>query len=328
MTAGKALYYILTGDADLSALVGSRVFPEIAAQDAATPYVVYQLSSVEPQDTKSGPSTLDEVRFEVFCVSNEYTEAQDVTEAVRTALDRARGTFQGVPVQSVQYLDEDAEFEATTHEYFTETRYLMRLQRSGTVPNTGGDMITIKEIDGTPSGTVETLRVPNGYLNISGAVATLSYPTAAVLEAVKAVATLGIVGSSPTDYDDADETKLPLHSITDQTHTNAANITSGGVRIQFAGWVRVVAQVTIATEGTHSGALRVALTSVDGSRTFATGVAHVPGSHGVNEGTVTIESIENTTDSGDNFAVYVTDLSNNNNAVYIKDAAVLVYGLD
>lgn len=327
MTAGKAIYYILSGDSGLSSLVGDRVFPEIAAQDAATPYVVYQLSSVEPQDTKGGPSTLDEVRFEVFCVSNEYTEAQDVTEAVRAALDRARGTFQGVPVQSVQYLDEDAEFEATTHEYFTETRYLMRLQRSGTVPNTGGDMITIQEIDGTPSGDVTTLKVPNGFLAVTGSTATLSYPAAPVLEAAKAVATLGIIGSSPTNYNGQTGIIAPLGSVTDQTHANTAQISSNGLRISWTGWVRVTAIVTAQTEN-HHGAVRITLTDPGRSKTFAEGVAYISGQHGVNEGTVTLETIENTTAAGDTFCLTVTDLDNTNNAVYVKAAAVTVFGLE
>jgi len=329
MTAGKAIFYILTGSEEIAAIVGARVFPEIAAQDAVAPYVVYQLSSVEPQDTKGGPSTLDEVRFEVFCVSNEYTQAQDLTEAVRGALDRATGTFSGVPVQSVQYLDEDAEFEDTTHEYFTETRYLMRLQRAGTVPNTGGEMITIQEIDGTPSADITTLKIPNGYLSIAGAVATLAYPAPVILEAAKAVPTSGIVGATPTNYNGTTQTLLPLHSVTDQTHENQAAIQSGGLRIAWDGFVRLCAVVTISTEGSHHGAVRIEITTANNSRTLAEGVAYIPGSHGVNEGTVSLETLESTTgEAGDHFELRVTDLDNSTNGVYIKAAALCVYGID
>ena len=80
MNEGKAIYSILTSDSDVNAIVGTRVYPQIAAQEAAFPFVVYVLQNVDPSDTKSGVSTLDEVRYDIIVASEAYAEASDLTE--------------------------------------------------------------------------------------------------------------------------------------------------------------------------------------------------------------------------------------------------------
>ena len=65
MNAGKAVYGILSTNAEVTAIVGTKIFPEVAEQETALPLIVYQLQSVAPEDTHDGPSKLDEVRFEV-----------------------------------------------------------------------------------------------------------------------------------------------------------------------------------------------------------------------------------------------------------------------
>ncbi len=46
MTEGKAIYSILTSNSAVNALVSGRVYPQIAAQGAAFPFVVYLLTNV------------------------------------------------------------------------------------------------------------------------------------------------------------------------------------------------------------------------------------------------------------------------------------------
>ena len=95
MNAGKAVYGILNANSGVTDLVGTRIFPEIAEQEAATPFIVYQLLSVDPEDTHDGPSKLDEVRFEFLCYADTYDTAADVGVKVRAALDRVSGTYNG-----------------------------------------------------------------------------------------------------------------------------------------------------------------------------------------------------------------------------------------
>lgn len=128
MTEGKAIYSILTGDSAVSALVGNRVYPQIAAQGAAFPFIVYVLQDTSPSDTKSGVSTLDEVRYDIVVASETYAEASDLTNKIRTALDRYTGTVSGVVIDSIQFIDLDVDNDPATETYVTSSEYIIRVK--------------------------------------------------------------------------------------------------------------------------------------------------------------------------------------------------------
>ena len=129
MTEGKAIYSILSSDSDVSAIVGTRIYPQIAAQGAAFPFVVYVLQDTSPSDTKSGVSTLDEVRYDIVVASETYAEASDLTEKIRTALDRYSGTVAGVVIDSIQFIDLDVNNDPGTETYLTSAEYIIRVKR-------------------------------------------------------------------------------------------------------------------------------------------------------------------------------------------------------
>jgi predicted ATP-dependent serine protease len=129
MNEGKAIYSILTSDSDVSAIVGTRVYPQIAAQGAAFPFVVYVLQDTSPSDTKSGVSTLDEVRYDIVVASETYAEVSDLTNKIRTALDRYTGTVAGVVIDSIQFIDLDADNDPGTETYVTSSEYIIRVKR-------------------------------------------------------------------------------------------------------------------------------------------------------------------------------------------------------
>jgi len=129
MNEGKAIYSILTSDSDVSAIVGTRVYPQIAAQGAAFPFVVYVLQDTSPSDTKSGVSTLDEVRYDIVVASETYAEVSDLTEKIRTALDRYSGTVAGVVIDSIQFTDLDVNNDPGTETYLTSSEYIIRVKR-------------------------------------------------------------------------------------------------------------------------------------------------------------------------------------------------------
>lgn len=111
---GPVIYEILRANSGVQALIGNfaagqwsvRVSPLRLAQTLAKPNVTYQLVGSDPSDTKSGASKLDQKRVYINCYDDEYGVAENVMEAVRTALDRYSGTVAGIKVQSIQYLDE------------------------------------------------------------------------------------------------------------------------------------------------------------------------------------------------------------------------------
>lgn len=111
MLVGIAIYSILRDDAPVGALIGNRIYPNVATRRSTFPFVVYQVTGDEPTDTKDGVSVLDENAILVMCFSKTYEEASNIADAVRTALDRVNGTYAGVVVQGIQYLSYDDDFD-------------------------------------------------------------------------------------------------------------------------------------------------------------------------------------------------------------------------
>jgi len=152
MNAGRAVYGILSANSGVTDIVGTRIFPEIAEQEAVTPFVIYQLQSVAPEDTHDGPSKLDEVRFEFLCYADSYNEAADLGVAVRGALDRVSGTYNGVNVESVQFNDVDVEIEYDPRRYSQVLKFTFRIKRDdieialGT-PVTGAELGDLSDVD-------------------------------------------------------------------------------------------------------------------------------------------------------------------------------------
>jgi hypothetical protein len=129
MNEGKAIYTILTEDAGVYTIVGNKVYPQIAAQGAAFPFVVYVLQDNSPSDTKSGPSTLDEVRYDIVAAAETYAELSSLTERIRLALDRYTGDLGGVEIDSIQFIDLDVDNDPATETYVSSSEYILRVKR-------------------------------------------------------------------------------------------------------------------------------------------------------------------------------------------------------
>ena len=153
MTVGKAIYYLLSNYTDLTDIVGTRIFPEVAEQDSALPFVIYSVISNEPSDTHEGPSKLDIAQVDVVMYNTDYSGLVDMGVAVRAALDRVTGTYNGVGVQSVQYTSEIIDFEDYSRAYVLTQSYDVRINRDGFeiaqgTPVTGANIIDLAD---TPS---------------------------------------------------------------------------------------------------------------------------------------------------------------------------------
>ena len=154
MTVGKAIFYLLDNSTDLTAIVGTRIYPEVAQQDAPLPYLVYNISNNEPSDTKREPSKLDTANIEVNCYSTSYTEVIDMSVAVRAALDRVTGTYSGVNVQSIAYMNEVIDFDEGQRAYNVSSDYDVRISRTDFEiaqgsPITGVDLGDLADVNTT-----------------------------------------------------------------------------------------------------------------------------------------------------------------------------------
>lgn len=103
MESGLAIYNILANDTPVSAIVGTRIFPNVAKQTTSFPFIIYDVQSENPTDYKQGVSSLDTDNVMVSCYCKTYSEASDLAKKIRTALDRVSGTYNGVVIQSIKY---------------------------------------------------------------------------------------------------------------------------------------------------------------------------------------------------------------------------------
>jgi hypothetical protein len=168
MIVGKAIYYLLSNHSNLTDIVGTRIFPEVAEQDSANPFVIYTVVSNEPNDTHEGPSQLDVAQVDVVFYSTSYTQAIDMGEAAREVLDRVAGTYNGVHVQSCQYTSEVIDFEDYSRSYVITQSYDVRIVRDATVTSVGlpvtvtdGDL-SVHEVEAGGSYTCLVATSPSG----------------------------------------------------------------------------------------------------------------------------------------------------------------------
>lgn len=118
---GDVIYNLLTNSVDVSAIVGTKIFPYMAVDDIKAPYIVYNDSGIDPLQTKDGVSCLDTSTIEIELYSEDLEEAEDLSNKVRTALDRISGTIETVVVQSIS-------FTAETGGYADEDRVFLKMQ--------------------------------------------------------------------------------------------------------------------------------------------------------------------------------------------------------
>ena len=88
MEIGKAIYNILSTTTNISNLVGTRIFPNVAPQTTTFPFIIYDVNGVQPNDTKEGVSTLDTNDVMISCYSETYSQASDLAQTIRVAMDR------------------------------------------------------------------------------------------------------------------------------------------------------------------------------------------------------------------------------------------------
>lgn len=125
MIVTKAIYNILSTYAGLTALVSTRIYPMVAAQQAAIPYVVFDVPRTEPVNRTSGKAFMNQIQVKVSAFSKDFNEAASVSEQIQAALNRvAAGTYGGVSLQVVLFSDEYPIFhdEDDTHEIQSEYR--------------------------------------------------------------------------------------------------------------------------------------------------------------------------------------------------------------
>ena len=135
MNVGQIIYGRLSAVAGVTALVSTRIYPDMAPQNAVFPYIVFQKLNTSPTDTKEGVSPLDKLLVQVDCYSNNYDNAHSLAAAVRTALDRYTGTINGHVVGKIIFSNDssgspqDVPTSTGSMIYWASQDYEIRLKR-------------------------------------------------------------------------------------------------------------------------------------------------------------------------------------------------------
>lgn len=86
MSVETDLYSTLAAAAGVTALVSTRIYPGVAPENAALPYIVYSLTNTERLSTLLGSGDDARYQMQIDCVANTYTSGKAVAAAVVAAL--------------------------------------------------------------------------------------------------------------------------------------------------------------------------------------------------------------------------------------------------
>lgn len=80
------IFKAISDSISVQAIAGSRIYPVRLPREAVLPAVVYQIPSVEPVNSISGDSGIDNASVQVVSWAKEYATAHELAAAVRSAL--------------------------------------------------------------------------------------------------------------------------------------------------------------------------------------------------------------------------------------------------
>lgn len=114
----EALYSRLKNDSGVSAIVGSRVYPQKAIQGGALPCVVYQRVTTSERNLYHGGVTETALsRFQLDCWSTTPKGALQLSEAVIACIHGWSGTVGSEKIYYSQVVNTQDSFDLETGEY-------------------------------------------------------------------------------------------------------------------------------------------------------------------------------------------------------------------
>lgn len=115
MTIEQAVYTLLVGEPTVSALVGTRIYPDEAPQDAAFPFVVYSQADRQSTMTYGGPVELDAWSMTIEVEAETKASVRATSQAIRTKMLGFRGTASGLLIRGVFDQSESGSLEIPQH---------------------------------------------------------------------------------------------------------------------------------------------------------------------------------------------------------------------
>ena len=106
MTLKQAIYSLLTNDAGVTALAGDRITPGGDPVEGTTSVTYNAISMDADKHTMDGPDTLATRRFQVNSYATIESDATELSDAVRAALDGFSGTVSTLAISYMALIDD------------------------------------------------------------------------------------------------------------------------------------------------------------------------------------------------------------------------------
>ena len=110
----EALYTQMTATAGLTALVSTRIYPDLMPQPPTLPAVVYQMISNNREERHGGQTGDARPRFQITCWASTALAAAAVAVQVRLAVMAMSGTIAAVSVIGAWNAGESRGYEPDT----------------------------------------------------------------------------------------------------------------------------------------------------------------------------------------------------------------------
>lgn len=102
----QALYSRITSDSTIAALIGTRFFPNQIPQGQKLPAVIYKQEKGDREHIMAGAVGLVNSQYSITCYAESYSQAKELSEAVRKCLDGYSGTVESVSIEGIFLEDE------------------------------------------------------------------------------------------------------------------------------------------------------------------------------------------------------------------------------
>lgn len=119
----------LLADGPLTALVGDKIYPVVAEQEAQRPYVTLRRTGVSPTIIKNEVSGKDEVNVNIAAYAATYKECIQILAAIREVVDNYKGTSAGINFLNVWYQVSEDLFDKDDETYIVVDTYAARIKR-------------------------------------------------------------------------------------------------------------------------------------------------------------------------------------------------------
>jgi len=97
----QAIYAILTGDATVSATLGTRIYPNAARENSTRPYATFARIGTEHVESFEGSSGFASALIQIDLWGDSYLALKTLAENIRLAMQGYKGIAGGVDVQAI-----------------------------------------------------------------------------------------------------------------------------------------------------------------------------------------------------------------------------------